>query len=314
MWKDFFYFSKIQRIGIVVLLSLIVLTLIGGILLPYILPKNEMTVDEQFMAEAKAFKSTLKDKEPTWKNYERKSYRAYTKEYYAKKDYESAYYQLFAFDPNTTDSVGFVKLGLKPFIAKNILKYRSKGGKFKNADAFAKVYGISPEKFEELKPYINIKEVEKVSEAKKTESAPALTSTKKDDIVLDLNTADTAQLMQVKGIGRGYAKGIVGYRKVLGGYYSVEQLREVYGMRPENFEKIRFSFTADGSQIRKINVNTASLERLRSHPYIRSFEKAKAIYEYRRKKVKLKNMDDLSALQELTEEDLRKLTPYLEFK
>lgn len=309
--KDFFYFSKSQRIGIIILLGLIFLTLIGGILLPYFFPKKEMVVDEKFMVEAKKFKSTLKDREPTWTDYEKKSnYTRYEKKYNKE---ENTRYELFSFDPNTIDSADFVKLGLKPYVAKNILNYRRKGGKFKNVDVFAKVYGISPEKFEELKPYISIKEEEKTAEAKKTETT-VYTSNKKLDIVLELNSTDTASLKQIKGIGISFAKKIVGYRNVLGGYASVEQLKEVYGMKPEMYEQIRNSFTVNSSAVRKINVNTASIEKLKSHPYLRDFTKARAIYEFRRKKIKLKNIDDLKGLDELNEDDLRKLEPYLEFK
>ncbi|VBB44262.1 conserved hypothetical protein [uncultured Paludibacter sp.] len=314
-WKDFFYFSKSQRTGIIVLLSLIFLTLIGGILLPYILPKKEIEIDDAFLSEAKKFKSTLKDKEPTWIDYKNKSYQNYSENNYnSYKNYDKdAHYELFTFDPNTTDSANFVKLGLKPYIAKNILKYRSKGGKFKSADDFAKVYGISSEKFEELKPYISIKEVEKIAEVKASETA-AYNSNKTQNIVLELNSADTASLKQIKGIGTSFAKRIVGYRNVLGGYASVEQLKEVYGMKPEMYEQIRSSFTVNPSPIRKININTASIEKLKSHPYLRDFEKAKAVYEYRRKKIKLYSIDDLKVLDELNEEDLKKLEPYLEFK
>lgn len=318
--KDFFYFSKSQRIGIIVLLCLIVLTLVGGILLPYIFPKKEMVVDEKFMAEAKAFKSTLKDKESTWTDYDKKPYSNYWKENnnYQKNRYENTKYQLFTFDPNTADSATFVKLGLKPFIAKNILNYRRKGGKFKNLDGFAKVYGISPEKLEELKPYISIKEDNKnIAEDKgKVAEDKTLTTTipKKQNIILELNSADTASLKLIKGIGTSFAKRIVSYRNILGGYASVEQLKEVYGMKPEMYEQIRNSFTVNPSGIRKINVNTASIEKLKNHPYLRDFEKAKAIYEYRRKKIKLKSIDDLKVLDELNDDDLRKMEPYLEFK
>lgn len=312
--KDFFYFSKSQRIGIIVLLSLIVLTLVGGILLPYIFPKKEMVVDEKFMAEAKAFKSTLKDREPTWTNYEKKSYTRYEKKY---DKSENAHYELFSFDPNTADSATFVKLGLKPFIAKNILNYRRKGGKFKNVDGFAKVYGISSEKLEELKPYISIKEDNKNFTEDKGKVAEDKTSTatipKKQNIVLELNSADTASLKLIKGIGTSFAKRIVSYRNILGGYASVEQLKEVYGMKPEMYEQIRNSFTVNPSGIRKININTASIEKLKSHPYLHDFEKAKAVYEYRRKKIKLKSIDDLKVLDELNDDDLRKMEPYLSF-
>ena len=305
--KDFFYFSKKQQAGIIILLSLIFLTWVGGILLPYILPKKEIAVDEQFMAEAKAFRSTLKDKEPAWKNYDKKAYNYY----------ESAHYTLFDFDPNVIDSAGFVKLGLKPYIARNILKYRSKGGKFRTPESFAKVYGLTPQKFEELKPHIKISESRFTQ--KSSTSYEGSTGTKnefstKKNIVLELNSADTAQLKEIRGIGSFYAKRIVGYRALLGGYASVEQLQEVYGMRPESYEQIRSSFTVNPQLIHKIDINAISLERLKAHPYVRSFEKAKAVYDFRKKKGKFNSINDLKELNAFSEEDLKKLTPYLKFE
>ena len=207
---------------------------------------------------------------------------------------------------------------MKSYVAKNILKYRNKGGKFRKPEDFARVYGITPEKYEELKPYISLETdaqnpTESLTETLNTETVPEQTTLKRI-VSLELNSADTASLVQVPGLGRSTAKSIAGYRRMLGGFHSVEQLKEVYGMRPENFEKMKSYLTVDNSQIKKINVNIASLDRLKSHPYIKTFQKAKAIYEFRRKKVKLNSINDLKVLDELTGEDIIKLEPYLEFK
>ncbi len=218
-------------------------------------------------------------------------------------------YSLFTFDPNTIDSAGFTRLGLKPFMASNILKYRHKGGKFRTTADFSKVYGITPDKFKELESYISIKEVSKP----KVDTIIAPKKVFKQDIIVDLNSADTTLLMQVNGIGRGYAKGIVRFRKETGGFASVDQLHELYGMRPENFERIRPFCTVNTALIQRIKVNIASVERLNAHLYI-NFYQAKALFELRRNKGKLKEMNDLKVLQEFTPEDLNKLKPYLSFE
>lgn len=307
--KDFFYFSRNQRVGIIILLLLILLAMAGTFLMPYFLPKGSLDTDNQFISEVKSFENSLRERENKWSK--KQNFQKGNNNYYSKETYS-----LFLFDPNTADSATFVKLGIKPYIAKNILKYRNKGGKFKSTESFAKVYGITPEKFEELKPYISIKEDNrKISKDNKEDRNPAtsLDSDKKQNIILELNSADTAELRQIKGIGTSFAKRIVGYRKVLGGYYSVEQLKEVYGIKPEMYEQIRSSFTVNSSDIHKINVNTASIERLKSHPYIKTFQRARDIYEYRRKKVKLKSMDDLKELSTFTDDELKKLGHYLVF-
>jgi len=311
MWKDFFYFSKGQRIGILVLIVLILLVLAANYTLPYFFPVTEKD-GTAFLKEAEKFKKSLLSRdslrEADWQQkYEERQrlYKEKYKNYYSSKTSENKIaYTLSVFDPNTTDSAGFVRLGLKPYIASNIQKYKKKGGSFRTPTDFAKVYGVSAEKFKELESYIKIAEIKSV----KTE----IGTTKRVDIIVELNSADTILLMQIKGIGRGYAKGIVRFRQITGGFVSVDQLSEVYGMRPDNLEKIRPYCKVNTDLIKKINVNIASVERLRAHPYL-NFYKAKAIYELRRKKGKLLGLNDLTELSELSSSDLIRLKPYLSF-
>jgi len=131
--------------------------------------------------------------------------------------------------------------------------------------------------------------------------------------MVELNSADTTQLMQVYGIGRGYAKGIVRFRQKTGGFVSVDQLSEVYGMRQENLERIRPFCKVNTDLVKKLNVNSASIERLKGHPYL-NFYQSRAIYELRRKKGKLKNINDLKVLSEFSSESLSKIEPYLNFE
>jgi len=316
MWKDFFYFSKGQRIGIVTLIVLIVTVLGASYILKYFFPVTEKD-NSAFLTEAEVFKKSLVSRDSLrnveWKRKYEERQRMYEEKYKNNSFYPSFKsfekkndsYDLFNFDPNIIDSVGFVRLGLKPFIASNVLKYRGKGGRFKAAADFAKVFGIMPDKFKELEPYIAIAEIKPV----KTD----IVQTKRTDIIVELNTADTTLLMQVKGIGRGYAKSIVRFRQAAGGFVSIDQLNDIYGMLPENLEKIRPFLTVNPSLIQKIRINIATVERLKSHPYL-NFYKAKAIYEFRRNKGKLRDIDDLKVIIELTTDDLIRIKPYLSFE
>lgn len=318
--KNFFYFNRGQRIGILILLALIVVVFLATVLMPYIVKQKEIGEGADFLREAEEFKAGLVEKERTQRT-ERDFYPFQYRTFPKSQPFETKY-ELFAFNPNTADSAAFVRLGLKPYVARNILRYREKGGKFKTPEAFSKVYGITPEKFEELKPYIqlpvaeNVKEVT-VDEDVVIESGPETrtnsTQLKTDEIV-NLNLADTAMLKQVRGIGTVFARRIISYRNILGGYHSVEQLKEVWGMTDETYEKVSPFLSIDESQITKIDVNKASIEKLKKHPYIKTFQRAKAIYEYRRKKVELKNINQLKHLEEFTAEDWVKLEPYLSFE
>lgn len=319
MWKQFFYFNRTQRIGILILLGLIFAVFGFTVLMPYIIKQREVQSETEFLREAEDFKASLVEKERS-RQTERDFYPFQYRTFPKSKPFETKY-ELFAFNPNTADSASFVRLGLKPYVARNILRYREKGGNFKTPDAFAKVYGITPEKFEELKPYIQLPIAENVVEkaeveevAESAEETRAYPTQLKTDEIVNLNLADTAMLKQIRGIGTVFARRIVSYRNILGGYSSVEQLKEVWGMTDETYEKITPFLSIDESQITKIDVNKASIEKLKKHPYIKTFQRAKVIYEYRRKKVELKSINQLKHLEEFTEEDWRKLEPYLSFE
>jgi len=315
MWKDFFYFSRGQRTGIIVLVVLIALALIANYTLPYFFPVTEKD-GTAFLKEAERFKKSLISRDSlrqvNWQHKYEERQRQYEEKYKHNSFYSSSKsfdkkttYTLFTFDPNTIDSAAFVRLGLKPFVASNILKYRKRGGLYRTSDDFARVYGISPDKFHELEPYIKIAELKPVKNVTATEKRP--------DVIVDLNSADTTLLMQVKGIGRGYAKGIVRFRQRAGGFISVDQLSEIYGMHPENLERIRPYCKVNPDLVQKIKINTASVERMKSHPYF-NFYQSKAVYELRRKKGKLRDISDLKVLSEFTPEALNKLKPYLSFE
>lgn len=134
----------------------------------------------------------------------------------------------------------------------------------------------------------------------------------KRDTILDLNHCDTSELQLIRGIGRYTAIRIVKYREELGGYYSPVQLGD------EEFSKLRLDtlfahFTADSSDVQTINVNTCPLEVLQRHPYLR-YNQAKAIYTLRRKKVRLRSIEALREIKEMSEREIERVAPYLRFE
>lgn len=135
---------------------------------------------------------------------------------------------LAAFDPNSADSIEFLQRGLPPFIAHTILQYRRAGGKFRTADDFSRVYGLSSEKFNMLKPYIQISEAFRRKQdtlhfIKKAEKDTLAVYKYPEGTLVDLNEADTTELKKIPGIGSGIARMIVAYRKRLGGFYDMAQ-------------------------------------------------------------------------------------------
>ncbi|MCQ2384816.1 MAG: helix-hairpin-helix domain-containing protein [Paludibacteraceae bacterium] len=213
----------------------------------------------------------------------------------------------FQFDPNTIDSTKLTALGLSDFVVRNILKYRAKGGHYKTAEQFGRTYGLDSADFAVLLPFISIAESHSKPEGKQVaqEDEPFLT-------VL-LNDADSALLCQLKGIGPYRAKAIVIYRNQLGGFVSASQLLEIKKFPEAVVNDIAPHLIVDKSKIRKLRVNTATVERLKSHPYL-SYYQAKAITELRREKRHIDSIEDLRPLNEFSDSDLLRLEPYLSFE
>lgn len=231
--------------------------------------------------------------------------------------------RLQVFDPNTADSSTLVHLGFKPWQAKNLLKYRAKGGRYRKPEDLKRLYGMTDSMYQILQPYIQIVRTEVDSlrmdsmgrdslwrDTTRYDSMPKWQHVKKDTI-LNLRTADTTELKMIRGVGSYRAKQIVRYRDALGGFVRVEQLREVEGMELLA-DSVMKHFVLDSANVKQLNVNSMGVRQLSRHPYLR-FEDAKAIYELRRRKIKLDSIEQLYELETLSEETIKKVAPYLNF-
>lgn len=301
MWKDFFYFTKTERQGIIILV-----VLISGV---FSLPKlftlfnhpqePDAAENEQFRKDYNEFISSLKKAKPHPK-YRGNAFRGSPEREI----------RLAAFDPNTADSTTFLSLGLPPWMIKNILRYRDRQGQFRHPKDFRKIYGLTEEQYQTLLPYIQIA---KSIEPKDTVQLFIAQDIQRDTLfkyqpgtVISLNAADTTELKKIPGIGSGIARRIVNYRRRLGAFYRIEQLEEIQ----LKAEKLRPWFSIDTGQIHRINLNKASLERMMHHPYI-NFYQAKVIVEYRKKKGRIKSLKQLALYEEFTPADFKRIEPYV---
>lgn len=218
------------------------------------------------------------------------------------------------FDPNTADSSTLVHLGFKPWQAKNMVKYRAAGGKYRKPEDLKKLYGMTDSMFQALTPYIYIarEEADSVAvDSLRKDSLPRWEEENKDTI-LNLRTADTVELKMIHGIGSYRARQIVRYREQLGGFVSVEQVLEAKGMENVDADSLLAHFWIDSVKIEAMNVNSVGVQRLSRHPYLR-FEQAQAIYELRRKKIRLDSIQQLQQIECISAETLEKIAPYLNF-
>ncbi len=200
---------------------------------------------------------------------------------------------LFSFDPNTVGADSLVLLGLSPRQAESILKYRAKGGKFRRKEDFSKMYVVSEELYARLEPYIEIadsspyadikmkkrrekkmeKEWKNVKEdaKEKVEENQGYQREQRIPLMVELNSADTSQLVKLYGIGPYYAEKIIEYRERLGNFYTPRQLMEVEGIDSARFALFARNVKADASAIRQFSLDTAGKRFLISHPYIGAY-------------------------------------------
>lgn len=211
-------------------------------------------------------------------------------------------FDLFFFDPNTISAGDLMRLGLSARLTRTWINYRIHGGRFYSATDIKKIYGMTPYISERLMPYITI---QKDSFIIHTKSDTNFTEK------LCINTCDSTDLMRVRGIGPVLSARIIKYRRLLGGFYDIQQLSEVYGMNDSLVKIISLSFYADTNNLHTININEASEETLRKHPYLGRYISG-GIIKYRSRAHTINSLEELKDNGILTEEQLKKVKKYLD--
>ncbi len=294
-------FSYTQKRGIFVLVSCIVVLLGANILLPFLKKESKPQDFSEFEKQIASYEAELiKNKAENQNRYFNYSD--------VNRSFAENKLNPFPFDPNQMTSQRWTQLGLSEKQIRTIENFKSKGGKFRKKEDFRKMYCISAKEYEILAPYIQI---EQISFQNPTgQNSIAVEKYEKKKFTLDLNEADTLDFQELRGIGPAYSSRIVKYRNRLGGFYSKNQLLEVFGFTPEMLSKIESSITLNPENINHINLNIISLNELKKHPYL-DYYQAKAIVQYREKNGKYKSVNDLLLVNLMTEEVFLKLKPYL---
>jgi len=298
--KDFLTFSRGERNGIIILIVLILILLFVPIFYNSFITQTPSN-DSFFYSQVDSFFSSLKAKpddiaQVTHNTLENEEVETKQNQKY------------FFFDPNTVTVNELVLLGLSVKQATVVEKFRSKGGQFNSPEDFAKVYVIDSSIYRKLRPWIKISKLpQKIYSQSKKDSLPKVDKT---PIIVELNSADTLELVKIKGIGKVYARRIIAYRNLLGGYINITQLREVYGIKPELVGSISSQIVIDSTRIKMININLISYEELKKHPYISEYQ-AKAIIYYRNKVGSIKNKNELLKNKILPFEKFKNISSYL---
>lgn len=232
----------------------------------------------------------------------------------------------FPFDPNTIERDEWLALGLSERQVDGIERYMSKGGRFRIKKDVSKLYALTPADYERLYPFILLPDSlpKKRYEARapkqwperaayaSTEERPAWKNERQPLRKVEVNTADSLALVALPGIGPSFAKGILGYRDRLGGFLSMEQLAEVYVLKdkPDALARMHELLELDTLMVRRIPINTCTVEELAEHPYAR-WKLAKPLIAYRAQHGPFRTVADIRGCILIDDEAFRKLAPYL---
>ena len=297
--KEYFSFNKRERQGIFVLLSLILTLLLINLLLPKF--TNDIEFDfSEFEKEISFYEKSKTEYFDSLNNIRRK-----------KMILESINQQikLFKFDPNHLTAEEWKKLGLSEKQIEVIKNYKEKGGKFYKKEDLKKIYSISEKKYKSLEPFIIIPSKKKQQRKKQQKEIVKKPKIKKN-IIIELNTADSAGLTKLYGIGPTFSSRIIKYRNLLGGFYSKNQLLEIYGFDSTRLKMIIKNISVEPEKINKININNAGFKELLKHPYI-SYELTSQIFKFRKKQGQLKNIEQLKKIDLVNDSLFQKIVPYL---
>lgn len=229
--------------------------------------------------------------------------------------------RLFTFDPNTASVENFQELGIPGFIAKRIDKYRSKGGTFRKKEDLLHIYDFPSDVYKKLEPYITLPQKStkaypsKFPDKSYTRNAlpkEARVFRKADIAPFDINTADTTQLIKLRGIGSKLSVRILKFRDALGGFHATSQYAEIYGLDSLALSEL-MKYAKPGSAVKKISINSATIEALGKHPYMRNKKINAMIIHYRMQHGAYQSAEDLQKVRIPDEKMIDKIAPYLEF-
>ena len=298
--KNSFDFSKTEQRGITVL-CVILLLLIGYYFFTSIYYTNKQGI---ILTENAVIDSFLQQQQ----RYSDSVRQSYQNNYWQENRYEKKGKQVFRpfhFCPDTMKITDWQRLGFSQKQASQIAKFQSKGGKFFKKEDFKKLYCVSEDTYQLLESYIHISPPPVKNEKREMPNVAT-----KYPRPLELNEADSVDLLKITGIGAKIASQIISYRTKLGGFVRTEQLKEVAFIDEERFAKIEPYLYVNAGNVQKINVNEASISQLVKHPYI-DYYLAKSIVSQRDGKGKYTSLEAMKKSLSIYDELYQKIAPYL---
>lgn len=312
--RDYFNFSKDQRRAFKMLLVVLIILVIAPKLYQYLFLAKLEKADPIIIEASKKLIAKQDDKSFDDK-YTPKDFANYSQKEYHNSAENNAI--LFAFNPNTATAADWQKLGLKSKTIATIQNYLSKGGKFRKPEDLLKIYGLPQNTAEKLMPYVRLENnsnapVEFENKIKNNDAGYVKKNENNSTPnykQIDISTADTTAFIALPGIGSKLAARIVNYRTKLGGFYSINQLGETFGLPDSTFQMLKNRLTVSNTALTKISINTATAQQIK-HPYL-TWNIANAIVAYRNQHGAFATVADLKKIMIIDEATYLKIEPYL---
>jgi len=286
-YEDPFVISKRSKRGLLVL----ILASLGLIFFPrvymFFQKEEALVINSEQIAEF----------ERTHKKFEKRNYSNY---YSKKKKYKAPDSK---FNPNTYTLSDWINLGLSEKQSVVILKFTARG--IYTEEDLKRIFVIPDVLFELIRDSVVYPE-----RFQNTPNQESFKKQAKQITLINLNTADTTEFMKIYGIGAFYAKQIIRYREKLGGFFKKEQLLEVWKMTPEAYDKIKDHVYISEKDIKRININSVTIEELKVHPYLK-WNQANSIVKMRMQRNGFKNIEEIKESVLIDSETYEKLFPYL---
>jgi competence ComEA-like helix-hairpin-helix protein len=305
--KDYFNFTKKERKGIIYTVALILTLILFSFFSPYFIKRQPLdhTQFEKEIAQLQADSSAKK-------LYASNSDDEYFNDHTAYQFTKVKKVKAFFFDPNTATVSDWLRLGIKQRTAETIQKYVAKGGRFHQPEDLKKIWGLGKADIDRLLPYVSIKntKLEYPQPEKKIYPEKSYSFTPRAIQKVDINLADTTAFIALPGIGSKLSKRIIAFREKLGGFYMIDQIGETYLLPDSTFQKVKPHLVMGNTPTKKININTASVNEMKTHPYIR-YNLANAIFQYRQQHGNFNSIEEIKKILIITDEIYLKIAPYL---
>ncbi|KDN54914.1 ComEA family DNA-binding protein [Flavobacterium seoulense] len=225
--------------------------------------------------------------------------------------------KIYPFNPNfITDYKGY-KLGMSVTEIDKLLAFRKENKYVNSAEEFQNVTGVSDSLLNVISPYFKFPDWVKNKQMSKSVVSSNVNSfqfSKKDKIVVkDINQATQEDLIKIYGIGEALSVRILKFKESLGGFVSMEQMKDIWGLSPEVIEKLNESFKVKVlPNVKKIDINNASVKELAQFPYFR-YNLAREIVIYRSMHGDIKNAGDLIKIKGFPVDKENIIGLYLDF-